>query len=91
MTAVTKRDERISLRVTSDQRQLLDNAAEVTGKTLSAFVLETACVEARRTLADQRLFLLDDESWERFNEMLDRPVSDNPALRALLNTPVEIR
>lgn len=89
MTA-QRRDERLSLRLTAAQHQLLESAAQATGKTLSAFVLETACSEAQRALADQRLFLLDEEQWARFNELLDRPVTDNPALRALLRTPVDI-
>jgi len=90
MATASKRDDRISLRVTSDQHQLLEEAAQVTGKTLSAFVLDIACAEAHRALADRRIFLLDDEKWALFNEILDRPVTDNPALRELLRTPVQI-
>lgn len=86
----TVKNDRITVRVTSDQHELLENAAQATGKTLTAFVLDTVCVEARRALADRRLFLLDDERWTRFNEILDRPVSDKPRLRALLQTPVDI-
>jgi len=35
-------------------------------------------------MAEQRLFLLDDEQWRKFQELLDRPVQDKPALKALL-------
>ena len=82
------RAERISLRTTSKQRHLLEQAAEATGKTLTSFILEAAHVEAQRALADpRRLFLVNDEQWAAFMEALDAPVSYKPGLDRLLNTP----
>ena len=81
------REDRISLRATASQRRMLEQAAEATGKTLTAFVLDAASVEAQRALTDRRLFLLDDASWARFVEALDRPAVAKPRLRRLLHTP----
>ena len=36
------------------------------------------------TLADRRLFRLDDERWRAFQDVLDRPVADKPRLARLL-------
>jgi len=36
-------------------------------------------------LLDQRLFLVDDETFSAFQAQLDTPVSDNEKLRYLLN------
>ena len=79
--------ERISIRATARQRTILLQAAEMTGKTVTAFLLDAAYLEAQRTLADRRLFTLDETRWQQFAEALDRPVTENSRLRALLQTP----
>lgn len=84
------REERIYFRVTERERSVLQQAAEATGKSLTAFVLEAASREAERALVDRRLFLLDEEQWERFIEVLDRPVSEKPRLRKLLQSPPNV-
>lgn len=81
------REERIYVRATASQRQALEQAAEATGKTLTAFVLDAACIEAERALIDRRLFQLDDAQWSRFTTVLERPVAKQPRLRRLLTTP----
>lgn len=81
------RGERLSIRATGQQRQLLEQAAEAAGKTLTAFVLDASSVEAQRMLADRRVFVLDEASWEQFDAALQRPAVDKPQLRELLETP----
>jgi len=44
---------RITLRMTPEQRESLRRAAEVSGKSLSAFVLNSACGAAEHLLRDQ--------------------------------------
>ena len=87
MTTSAKRETPINLRALPAQRALIDRARQLTGKSRTEFVLEAACREAENTLLDQRLFLLDDQRFAAFEEALDAPVKDNPALRRLLNTP----
>jgi uncharacterized protein (DUF1778 family) len=75
---------RINLRASARQEQLLKQAAAATDRTMTDFVLETAVVEAERVLADRRWFLIDDERWDEFQQLLDRPARELPKLRALL-------
>lgn len=84
----TKR-ERLYLRVTSRQRDVIAEAAEAVEKDLSAFVLEAALMDAQRTLADRMVFRLDDAKWGAFVEMLERPVDPHakPRLEKLLRDP----
>jgi uncharacterized protein (DUF1778 family) len=77
------RDAHINIRAKRAQRDLIDQAAELLGKTRSDFVLETACREAQEVLLDQRVFRLDAET---FQALLDAPPSDNPKLRRLMAT-----
>lgn len=82
MSAKRKQD-RISLRATSRQVDVIDQAAEALHKNRSDFMLDVAVQEAMRVLADRRTFVLGDEERDRFLEMLDRPPMDKPGLRAL--------
>lgn len=80
------RDSNINIRVKRSQRDLIDQAAELLGKTRSDFMLETACREAEDVLLDQRLFTLDAETFRKFQELLDASPSENPKLRKLMAT-----
>jgi uncharacterized protein (DUF1778 family) len=84
------RDERIYFRATEAERALLQQAADVRGKSLTSFVLEAASREAERALLDQRFFQADNDQWERFKAALDRPPRDKPRLRALLAKPATV-
>jgi uncharacterized protein (DUF1778 family) len=74
---------RIDLRMTPQAKALLEQAAKARHKTLSEFVLDQSLSAAEETLADRRLFLLDDAQWAEFNRLLDTPPRDMPELRKL--------
>jgi uncharacterized protein (DUF1778 family) len=76
--------ERIGLRTTLQQQVLIQRAADALQKSVTEFILDSACKAAENTLLEQRLFLLDEEAWDKFVEILDRPVSVNTGLRELL-------
>lgn len=80
------RDININIRAKRSQRDLIDQAAELLGKTRSDFMLETACREAEDVLLDRRVFVLDAEAFEKFQALLDAPPSENPKLRKLMET-----
>ena len=77
----------INIRIAPGQRDLIDQAAQVRGKTRSEFILDVAAREAENTLLDQQLFLLDDTKWEAFAAILDAPVRQPKTLQTLLATP----
>lgn len=86
MEASRNRDVTINIRAMSVQRDLIDQAAESLGKNRSDFMLETACREAQAVLLDRRLFMLDDEKFQEFMDLLDAPVSGYENLHKLLTT-----
>ena len=75
----------INIRALEGQRALIDKAAACLNKTRSDFMLETACKAAENVLLDQRLFLVDDNTFNAFQAQLNAPVADNSKLHALLN------
>ncbi len=80
----TGRIARIGLRATRQQQTLLKRAAEALQKSVTEFILDSACAAAEDTLLDQRFFLLEDADWEKFQEALERPAKVNPKLKQLL-------
>jgi len=74
----------INLRALPEQRDLIDQAASLLGKSRSDFMLETACQRAREVVLDQVFFTLDAEKFAQFVAMLDAPPKPNPALERLL-------
>lgn len=80
------RDININIRAKRAQRDLIDQAAELLGKSRSDFMLETACREAEDVLLDQRVFVLDAEAFAKFQALLDASPADNPKLRKLMAT-----
>ena len=71
------------IRVRKEDRDLIDRAADLLGKSRSEFVLETARREAQTVLAEQTVFKLDAKQWNAFIEALDAPPKDNAGLRDL--------
>lgn len=80
------RDININIRAKRAQRDLIDQAAELLGKSRSDFMLETACREAKDVLLEQRVFILDADAFAKFQALLDAPPADNPKLRQLMAT-----
>ena len=79
----TARTGRLGLRTAPEQETLLRHAAQVSRKSLTEFILESACAAAEQTLLDQRYFLAEDSRWKAFNIALDAPAKDIPGLRTL--------
>jgi uncharacterized protein (DUF1778 family) len=77
----------INLRISRDQKALIDHAARSVGKSRTAFVLENAVRCAEETLLDRTRFTLDAGQWDRFTAALDAPPSEDQAakLRKLLS------
>jgi uncharacterized protein (DUF1778 family) len=86
MVATVNKDATINVRIQAAQRDLIDRAAVVSGKSRSEFMLESACEKARDVILDQTFFQLDPEQYEKFLELLDRPCDRDQALSNLLET-----
>ena len=78
---------RRNFRVAPDADEVVRHAASVSNRPLTDFVLQAAVNDAERVLADRTRFALDDEAWDRFRELLDRPVEENPGLAKLFAKP----
>ena len=75
------KNERIGLRLASNLKDMLKHAAELTGDTLSGFVLASAIEQARKVIAGEEVLVLRGRDRERFFELLDNPPPANASLR----------
>lgn len=74
----------INLRIETQTRRLIDDAAAMLGKTRTEFMVDSARGRAIDVLLDQRLFALDPKRYGAFVDALDNPLAPGPKLRALL-------
>lgn len=92
MTLETKRkDDRLELRLEPGRRRLLDQAAEASGMSTSAFVLAHASEAASQVLADRTVFVLPPDRWDSFVDLLDGPDRPVEGLAAFLARPSILR
>lgn len=74
----------INLRALPEQRDLIDQAANLLGKNRSDFMLEAACERAQAVLLDQVFFSLDADKFQQFATLLDAPLQANEGLKRLM-------
>lgn len=87
MNGRTARDDRLNLRASREQTEVIRLAAQISEATVTEFVLGSAVAAAERVLVDRRWFELDDANWVAFHAALDRPAVLKPRLSALLSEP----
>ena len=75
MATPRARSERFDARLSADDKQLLDRAAELTGRTLTEFVVSSAREAAQRTIERYEVMVLTD------------PRDQAAFVNALLNPP----
>ncbi len=81
------RSARLGLRATKEQEAVLRRAADVAHKSLTDFILDSACQAAETTLLDQRLFMVSGSQYQALLDLLDRPARDNAGLEDLFSRP----
>jgi uncharacterized protein (DUF1778 family) len=84
---MSAKTERIDVRATRAAKALLQSAAAAAHKNVSEFLLDAGLRAAAETLADRRVFALDEAKWRAFQAALDRPIRNKPRLAKLLAEP----
>jgi uncharacterized protein (DUF1778 family) len=87
----TQKNIRLSIRVTTQEKATLAEAARVRQITVSQFVLKASLTAAHTILidqtesVDQTEFRLSPDQWEAFCQRLDEPPKAIPALQKLFS------
>ena len=84
-TSPTTRSSRLGLRATVEQEAVLRRAADVARKSLTDFILDSACQAAEQTLLDQRFFMVSGGQYQAMMDLLEQPENPNEGLRDLFS------
>ncbi len=82
--ATDVKEERIDFRTTDRVKRVIQQAADLLGTTMSAFVAQHSYDAARQVLAQHENLELSNQDRDLFVSLLDNPPKPNTALGALL-------
>lgn len=82
MATTKKHDARINVRLASDLKQTIEEAAAALGQTVSEFTVSTVLREARYVLQNERMTRLSNRDRDAFLAALQETDSPNTALKA---------
>jgi len=81
------RREALNIRIKPQVRELIDQAAELAGKTRTDFVLDAARRAAEDTLLDRTVLTVSPNMYREFLARLDAPPQPNKRLLKSMQTP----
>jgi uncharacterized protein (DUF1778 family) len=82
MATASRNDARINVRLPSELKQTIEEAASALGQTVSEFAISTVVREARQVLQDAQITRLSNRDRDRFLAALDAAnVKPNAALK----------
>lgn len=76
---------RLEARLTDEQKTLFQHAADLTGRSLTEFVVSSAQEVAARTVREREVLTLSERDRQVFVDALLKPVSPNKRLRQAAN------
>jgi uncharacterized protein (DUF1778 family) len=85
--AVSPKREALNMRITSDERPLVDRAAAACGVTRTDFILAAARAAAEGTLVEATLVRATPEVFAEFVSRLDAAPTPNARLSRTMRTP----
>jgi uncharacterized protein (DUF1778 family) len=77
----------INLRTPLAQRELIDRAARLQGKSRTDFMLEASRDRAEQVLLDQTMFTVTAKQFKAFEALMNKPLAQNAGLKRLLAKP----
>jgi len=67
---------RIEIKTSPEVKSMFERAAQISGMTLTAFMVSECRPIAEKLIDDQRTIFLDDDSWSRLNELVSQPAPE---------------
>jgi len=81
------KSERLELRLTGEQKSEIEQAAALSGRSVTDFSVTVLVREAEEVIRVERELHVSQESWDAFNAILDRPAKPVSGLADLLRRP----
>ena len=81
------KSDRLELRLTPEQKAEIEQAAALSGRSVSDFSVTVLVKEANEVIQIERELRMSKQAWAAFNEILDRPAKPVSGLADLLQRP----
>ncbi|MGN6273106.1 MAG: DUF1778 domain-containing protein [Protaetiibacter sp.] len=81
------KNDRLELRLTADQKRTIEQAATISGRSVTDFSVPLLLDGASEVIRQDRELRVSAEAWEAFNAVLDRPARSVAGLAELLRRP----
>jgi uncharacterized protein (DUF1778 family) len=81
------KSDRIELRLTAAQKHEIEQAAALSGRSVTDFSIPLLVREAAEVIRIQRDLQMSKKSWDAFNAILDQPARPISGLADLLRRP----
>lgn len=85
MTSTPLKNARIEFRVTAAQKETIEAAAAISGRTLTDFSAEVLTERAEDVIQRDRQLRIDARAYDAFLEVMDQPASSVEGLRDLMS------
>lgn len=79
MSALKK--QRIDLRLTDDDKSMIEEAAAMTNQTITQFMVASASERAAEVIEQHRRLILSEESWNLVMDAISNPPAPNDRLK----------
>lgn len=83
---VAAKTSRLGFRASEPQAKIIRMASDISHKSLTNFIMDSAYQAAEKVILDQRLFMVSEDVYNKFSEILDRPEQDNEGLKDLFSS-----
>ena len=83
---VRAKTSRLGFRASESQAKIIRMASDISHKSLTDFIMDSAYQAAEKVILDQRLFMVSDDVSNKFSEILERPEQDNEGLKDLFSS-----
>lgn len=78
------KDNRIDLRISLDEKELLEKAASIKRLSLSSYIVSNCLEAARKDMEDYHKFVLSDRDRDLFLSLIENPPEPNEALKSAM-------
>ncbi|WP_253255799.1 DUF1778 domain-containing protein [Legionella quinlivanii] len=79
------KNSRLGFRASETQAKIIRMASELSHKSLTDFIMDSAYQAAEKVILDQRLFMVSEDVFNKFSEILNRPQQENEGLKDLFS------
>ena len=82
--------ERISIRTTPHAKSVVEQASQLTGVSMSSFIMDIAYQKAVEMINNQQRITLNSKEWQNAIELLDNPPEPNDKMKALFKRGYQV-